>query len=406
MPKFHVDFATSAGDALERLTVEATDELDAARKIFNRDGIPVAIRPAWVGILGFLQNSVGGGARVDADALSLFAEQLAELLNAGLTLEQGLQLLGSQDTATKNARLAERLLGRVRAGESLSGSLSHEEGIPLAFTGIIQGAERSGSLGEGFRALSQFLERQRDISRRIKAALTYPAVVLLVTMFSALFILIVVIPEFTPLFAGEEQRLPVVTQVVLFCSDVLVNRLSVMSLGIAALGFAGYICYSRIEVVRTWVRQTLMRLPPVQYAIRLELVRAIHVFGVLLSSGVEASEALGLAAAVPSNTAIRDQFSDGARRLREGASVVSALAEVSFLPKSVATLIAVGERSGDLGRAVTRSSQVLETDTNRRIDRFLAMLNPVAVISLGGIVAVLIASVMLGILSINQMALR
>jgi general secretion pathway protein F len=216
----------------------------------------------------------------------------------------------------------------------------------------------------------------------------------------------VVIPEFAPLFVGEETRLPAVTRLVLLLSDAATNRLSAIVLAFLLIGLSVYLGLTKVAPLRAMVQKILLRLPPVQYALRLQLARTIQVFGALLSSGVEASEAMELASAVASNASMREEFRQGARFLREGGSVVDAVSGMACLPPGVVTLIAVGERSGELGRVTMRSAQVLESDTNRRIDRFLATLNPVAIVTLGGIVAVLIASVMLGILSINQLALR
>lgn len=405
MPRFRIDVIGSSG-GVERLLIEAADDLAAARYAFQKGGVPVAIHPIRDGLLGRLQNPVGGSGGINASALALFAEQMAELLNAGLALEQALQLLSTQDKGSRQSRLAARLLGKIRTGETLSLALSQEQGVPALFIGIVQGAERSGALAMGFATVSQYLERQNEISRRIRAALAYPAVVLAVTIFAVFFILAVVIPEFAPLFSGEEKHLPLVTRVVLFLSELLVNQFPVLLSALVTVGIGSYWSFARIAPVRASMHRALMRLPPVQYAIRLELARTIQVLGALLSSGVEASEAMELAAAVPSNALIRQQFSNGARLLREGCSVAETFSTIPLLPQSVATLIAVGEQSGELGRVATRSALVLEADTNRRIDRFLATLNPAAVISLGGLVALLIASVMLGILSINQLALR
>ncbi len=406
MTKFQVHSIDAVNGTSEHLIVDAEHELDAAQQISQRGGTPISVSPLRTGVLGALLSPLGNGRKISLDALSLFAEQLAELLGAGLTLEQALHLLSSQDVEAPQSRLAERLLRKIRTGLALSVALKQEESIPAAFVGIVQGAERSGSLASGFATLASYLERQRETKQRIKAALAYPVVVLVVTVFAMVFILTVVIPEFAPLFAGEEQRLPGITRAVLFLSDLVVNQLFLLLLALLAFSAIFHIALTQSSRLRKRGHAALLRLPPVQYAMRLEFSRTIRVLGALLSSGVEASEAMDLTSASASTAAIRQQFSDGARSLREGRSISSVLSAMPHLPQSVITLIAVGEQTGEIGKAATRAAQLLESDTNQRIDRFLSALNPTAVITLGGLVAVLIASVMLGIMSINQLALK
>lgn len=406
MARYCVDLVSNGDSIQERFVIDAESELHAAQLALQRGVVPIAITPLRGGLWDWMQNPIRGRRGIRVDSLALFSEQMSELLFAGLPLDQGLRLLGAQDAGSAQAQLADRLLRRICTGESLSNALREESGISAVFIGIVQGAERSGDLAAGFSTLAQYLERQNQIARKIRAALTYPAVVLLISLFAVFFILGVVIPEFAPLFAGEERRLPLITQVVLFLSDSLVNHFTLLLVVFSGIGVVCFWCVSSISAAQLFLKKLLLHFPPMQYALRLELARTIQVLGALLSSGVEASEAMELAAAVPTNKAIRQQFIDGARSLREGRSVVEAFSRMPYLPQSIATLIAVGEQSGDLGRAVTRSASILEVDTNRRIDRFLALLNPTAVILLGGFVALLIASVMLGILSINQLALR
>lgn len=406
MPRFRVDVVLGDGTNQEHWFINAESEERAARVAVSKGGIPLAIRLASDGVWDWVDNPIASNSRLNDGALSLFSEQLSELLQAGLTLEQGLGLLAKQDRGAPQAKLAARLLQKIRTGESLSKALSQEERVSAVVVGIVVGAERSGDLANGLSTLARHLEREKDIARRIQGALAYPAVVLVISAFAVLFILGVVIPEFSSLFVGEEKRLPAITRAVLFLSDLLVNHTAVLVLVAIATGISGVWCATRIESVKAFVRDASMRLPPVRYALYLQLARAIHVLGTLLSSGVEASEAMSLAAAVPTDAMLRKQFGDGARLVREGSSFANAFSAMPILPTTVSTLISVGEQAGNVGRIAIRSAAVLEADTNRRIDRLLALLNPVAVISLGGFIALLIASVMLGILSINQLALH
>ena len=147
-------------------------------------------------------------------------------------------------------------------------------------------------------------------------------------------------------------------------------------------------------------------LPPVRLARRLDMAQAIRVFGTLLSSGSEASRALQIAGQAAAFDLTRVAFSQGARRLREGCSLPQAFAELADVPLAVVTLLAVGEQTGQAGQAALRAAQLTESEARRQLARWLAVLNPAAVLGLGAMIAVFIAAVMLGILSINRLALQ
>lgn len=406
MPKFWIDGVNALGHALEPLQIEADSELEAARFAYAQGCIPTTIRPIRSGFWNRLGRPVGEGRALSTEAQAIFFEQLAEMLRSGLTLEQGLQVLSNQDVGGKPAKLADRLLGRIREGASLSASLAKETGVSPVFVGVLKGAEQGGSLADGLGALASYLERQLEITRRISSALAYPAVVLVVAVFAIYFILAVVMPEFAPIFSGEEKRLPAITRGILSLSALVEDGMGLIVLSMAILAAAIFILIRSVAGVRRRLSRAVLWLPPVKYAVRLDLARAIQVLGVLLSNGVEASEAMRSAAEVSSREVNRLDLQRAAVQLREGASISAILATLSELPKSASSLISVGEHAGEIGRMVLRAAQLLESDTNRRIDKFLAVLNPAAVISLGVLIAGLIAGVMVGILSISQLALR
>lgn len=406
VPRFRVEIANALGHALEPMIVDAGSELEAARYAYSQGGVPVSIRLMGDGVLGRLRNPIGASSVLGTEAQAIFFEQLAEMLRSGLTLEQGLQVLSIQDANGKPAKLAHRLLRRIREGAPLSTALSQESGVSTVFIGVVKGAEQGGALAEGLGALSSYLERQLEINRRISSALAYPAVVLVIALFAVYFILAVVMPEFAPMFLGEEKRLPAITRGILWLSALVDDGVGPILLVLVGMLGGGYVVVRNVASIRSRLIRASTLLPPVRYAFRLDLARSIQVLGLLLSNGVEASEAMSAAADVASREVNRTGLRRAAARIREGASISSTLSTLGELPKSAASLISVGEHAGEIGRMVLRAAQFLESDTNRRIDKFLAVLNPAAVISLGVLIAGLIAGVMVGILSISQLALR
>jgi len=419
--RYIVEASAADGLTRERLSIEAATPAEAAKLLIALGHFPLSVRAERVGWAARLDQVVGSSSRMGLAELALFAEQLADLVRAGVVLEQALELLSLGGRGLRSggrsappgdrrdrtiSRLAQRLLLRVREGASLSAALQSEPGVPRAFAGVVQGAEGAGKLAAGLGSLAVSVQRQSETRERIRTALAYPATVLVVALAAVLFVLTAVIPEFSPLFVGEEQRLPRVTRAVLWLSDLLTGRLSWIGLLLLLATGVGWLVWRHSPGLRAQAWQHARRLPPVRHAMRLDLAQATRVMGALLESGMEASQAMQLAAQSASFAANQTGFADGARRLREGAALSRVYAALPYVPDVAASLLAVGERSGQAGAAATRAAQLIETDTNRRIASLLAALNPVAVISLGALVALFIAAIMLGILSINQLALR
>jgi general secretion pathway protein F len=445
MPQFIVEAAASDGRRVEQLLLEARDGDDAARQARAQGRYPVRVRLAGVQWHAALLQLVRRAARLSLADLALFAEQLAQLLQAGVPLEQALSLLartapqrtqsptasvsadlpatptsalsdGAADAAAPGGHgepserglvsLAQRLLVRVREGVSLSSALRAEPAVPASFAGVVHGSEEAGTLADGLAALAGSVQRQVDTRQRVRAALAYPVALAVVALAAVLFVLTAVIPEFAPLFEGEQHRLPLLTRGVLWLSDLVNGRLLLLLLLVAAVALAIWGAWRRWPALRQTVWRQIRRLPPVRYAMRLDLAQALRVMGSLLQGGMETSAAMQLTAQSATFTEIRLAFEGGARQLRAGAALSQVCAALPGLPDTALTVLMVGERAGEAGAAALRAAQWLDQDTQRRMAALLALVNPLAVIAMGALVALLIAAIMVGILSINQLTFR
>jgi type II secretory pathway component PulF len=380
--------------------------MDAARQILSAGSTPLRVRERSSSWLERLRQPIRFADRIGLPDIALFSEQLAEMLKAGVTVEHGLDLLARQSSRAQVSRLATRLLEKIRAGSALSQALTDEVSIPRFYAGLIRGAERGGRLADGLGYLGDYLMRQTITRNKIIATLTYPAVVIVTATFALFFVLVVVIPEFVPLFAGEENNLPLVTRLVLWLSTVVTTKAEMVVFASLCVPASIWFLSRHAAGLPPSFWLTIRRLPPVDMAVRLDVAKTIRVLGALLASGVDASEAAALANESAASKWVKSGTADVSRRVREGVSLSEALKNVSVIPPTVITLIAVGERTGEVGQAALRAASLLEVETNRRIDQLISVLNPIAVVLLGGMVAVLISGVMLGILSANQFALR
>jgi general secretion pathway protein F len=442
MTRFVVEVASLDGRRAEPLILEASSGEEAVRRAQALGRFPLRIRSSRMRWDVPWLDLVRPAARLTLADLGLFAEQLGHLLQAGVTLESALALLarsaapragvrassdaagvpagpvgGAIDESMSKAHpsepergsvasLAQRLLLRVREGASLSAALRPESAVPTSFTGVIRGAEEAGDLAAGLAALASSVLHQVETRRRVRAALAYPVSLAVVALAAVLFVLTAVIPEFAPLFEGEQHRLPYLTLAVLWLSDLVRGRLALIVLCAVALAILVRSVWIRSPALRAAVWKRLRRLPPVRYAMRLDLAQALSVMGGLLNGGTETSAAMQLTAQSATFEDTRSAFERGARQLREGAALWQVCSRLPGLPDTVVTVLVVGERAGESGAATLRAARWLEQDTQRRMAALLALVNPLAVVAMGALVALLIAAIMVGILSVNQLTLR
>lgn len=405
MRRFTVRALTADGES-RILIREAKDAEGLALELIGENLTPLRITEQDGSITDLLSRPVMLNRGMPLRDVALFCEQIGAMLASGLTVEQALRVVSRQVGKRPSARLARSLLPRIQAGAPLSAALSAEPGMPQYLPPMIRAAESGGDLADGLEAAGRHLQRQAGTRAEIGNALTYPAIVLATVLLALVVVLTVVIPGFEPIFAGEEHRLPGMTRFVLWLSDMVLNHALAALLWSLGLVTAGFVLYRRFPWFDTWLGAAARRLPPVRLMERLNVSRMLGVLGMLFQSGVEASEAVLLTAQAAGSRRLRVALEGASRQLREGSTIGAALESIGAIPDETCALIEVGEHTGALGTATLRAAQLLERDASEQLERTLALVNPLAIAFLGIVVGLVVGGVMLGILSINQLALR
>ncbi|AKJ29723.1 type II secretion system F family protein [Caldimonas brevitalea] len=405
MTRYAVKAVSASGEA-RHLYKEAACENEAALATLHDGLTPVSISPAGQGWMQRLGQPVVLRGRMRLPDIALFCEQMGVMAASGLTVEESLTVLSRQSQDRPAAGLARRLLPRIQAGMPLSDALQPEPHLPAYLPSMVRAAETGGRVGDGFAEAGKYLARQSATRSTLVNALTYPAVVMGTVLVAMVLVLTVVVPGFEPIFAGEEHRLPALTRAVLWLSAVVTQHGVGVSLLLLAWVLVPALLLRRSSRWRKRIVGTAARLRPVRLARQLDVARVLGVLGLLLRGGVEVSEAVALSAPAAASGALRDSLAACSRRLREGASISAALRAVVAIPEETRALIEVGEHTGELGATTMRAAQLLEADTSQQIERLVALANPLAIALLGLVVGLLVGGVMLGILSINQLALR
>lgn len=404
-------FAFKSVDASNRVEDgrwEAATADDVVQHLLQSGQIALAISEAPIGDAA--RPSFSWSQRLSASprALTEVLSQTNMLLHSGIPLEKSLALVAASSGKGRTAQLAVGLRTRVNDGQSLSQALQREqETVPPFIVSAMAAGEASGRLEEVVDRLVSYLERSQKIRSDIKGALVYPAILLAMAAISIAILLLVLVPQFKPLFEGNEDRIPTVTRLILAASDYFRPALAVLAAVIVGGGLLlRYSMRSEAQQQR-WDRWKLalpFSIGPVMLDIQVAIFTRL--LSLLLQNGIPLHHALALTRDAVPNRAIATGIDHARCGVREGRRLSAGLAETKLLPGPVIDHLKVGEEASNLAGVLGRIADLTESKMERSIKHLMDLLVPLLTIGLGLMVAAIIASILLALLSINDLALR
>jgi general secretion pathway protein F len=410
MAEFAYKAASRAGGVVEG-RIEARSRDEAVRRLVDQGLTPVGVfdgpgAPAAPAAARPRRRwSLRAERPTRADVLALTSE-LAVMLRAGLPLDGALRVLRGMDHRPSVAALIGEILESVKGGMPLSRALAGRGDLFGAFyVNMVRSGEASGQLGAVLTRLVEHLERMRALRESVVSALIYPGILLTVAVLSVFAILVFIVPQFETLFRDARQALPLSTRFVLFAGELVRDYGIHLLLGAAAAGWA-LSRWLRSAAGRLWWQAQLARLP-VLGRVRHEynLARFCRTFGTLLANGVPILTALGIAGETLEDERLRASIEGIAPKVKSGGRLADALAASgSFEPLAI-NLVRVGEETGSLDRMVLELAAIFDREVEIGIKRGLTLLEPLLILGLGLVIAVVIVSILMGILTVNELAL-
>jgi len=384
---------------------EAADETTLIMALQNEGLLPIRVVPAksrpfaWIG-LG------RGKTRISQKQIALFTRELLTLLHAGLPLDRALTVL-LELTAKEPALngLIAKVLDSVKGGAQLSDALEAQSGVFSRFyINLIRAGEAGGALELVLERLSDYLERSKELRDTVTTALIYPAILVTMSILSLLLLLTFVVPQFTEMFESAGKELPVPTQIVIGVADGL--RSYWWALLALAVGVVSYFRYQFADQERRQIWDArLLNLPMVGDLIRkLEVASFSRTLATLLSNGVSMLAALTIVRETLGNRVIVDGVGVAVESLKGGGSLSAPLIESGLFPTLAMQMIKLGEESGHLAEMLDRVAVTYDKEIKISVQRLLALLEPVLIVGLGIMIAGIIISILMAILSVNDLA--
>jgi type IV pilus assembly protein PilC len=344
----------------------------------------------------------GGYGRVKLSDLAIFARQFSTMLDAGVSLIRCLDVLQAQ---TNNARLRKILMdlsARVESGESLSRSMArHPKAFSQLIIGLIRAGEVGGVLEESLQRIAGFLEKDVELRRKIRSALTYPVIVLLAAIGIVIFLVSWLVPQFAQLFRELGiQNLPAPTQFLVDLSALFTQRWYVVIIAVVAILIA-YKLFVSTRVGRRVADRVKLRVPvfgPLHH--KIVMARFSRTMGTLLASGVPILQAMETVAGVVGNSVVSDAVIESRARIREGEKIADPLQRSKMFPPMVVHMVSVGEESGSLDHMLNKIADFYENEVEMTIASLTAAIEPVMIVLLGIIVGFIVISMFLPMIEV------
>jgi len=384
---------------------DAVDEQQLIATLQAEGYIPIRVVPA--GAKSFLGLRLGiKQTKLSQKDIALFTGELATLLESGLPLDKSLLVL--IDLTEDNERVTKligRVLEKVKGGATLADALEKQSGIFSKFyLNMIRAGEAGGSLGEVLGRLSEYLERSRELKETVSTALIYPAILLIMSLASLFVMLTFVVPQFSEMFESAGKALPVSTQIVVGLAEWLQSYWWMLVLGVILI--TGYMNLQMADPVKKKVWDGRFLKLPLAGTIILnkETANISRTLGTLLGNGVSILAALVIVRETVDNLVLSAAIQDTEEQLKQGKNMSDALLEKGIFPKMAMQMIKMGEETGRLEEMLLRVATIYDKQLRVAIQRMLALLEPALIISLGLMIAGIIVSILLAILSVNDLA--
>ncbi|BBB26754.1 type II secretion system F family protein [Amphritea japonica] len=352
------------------------------------------------------RSKASGIGSANTELILEFTQELMYLVEAGIPLDRSLEILGQDNPSTALQELISELRQQLRGGQTFSQAL---EKFPRYFNplyiSLIRASEAGGEIARGLETLCQHLERNQQLKEKVSAALLYPAILLGVSLLSILMILLYVVPQFADIIAGFSQELPPETRFVLWLSQITIDYGVYFLGGLLALIALLYRTLASGATATWWdtLRLALPMIGPLH--IKLEYTRFCRSLGNLINSGVPMLTSIDMASAAFSNGTLNSEVTQAAIHLREGGRLSDQLRNSNQVPSLVVQLTQVGEETGELPSMLLKIADIYDRQIETQTQKLLHILEPVLILSLGLIIAVLILSLLSAIIGINDIAL-
>jgi general secretion pathway protein F len=401
MTNFYFRAVASDGQ-LRTGTIHAETERFVAQELRRQGLTPVYVGSQPKKSFELKLPSFTGAKRKD---VLFFTHELSTLLSAGVPVDRALSITLELTDRASFRVLVQDVLRVLKGGKSLADSLAaHPEHFSELYVNMVRAGEAGGSLAVVFERLSEFERTRDDLRSYIMSSMAYPTLLVFVGIGSILILMNFVVPRFASVFEQSRIEMPLPTQLLMDGSKFLQNY-GALLLAVVILSAIGLFSYVRTGAGRLWWDGLRLRVPVLGDALRkAETARFARAMGTLVSNSVPLVQSLAIAGATLNNRKIAVSLDAVSMGVKRGEGLATPLRRSGQFPPLAAHLLAVGEETGRLDTMFGKMADIYDADTRTAIRRFTSLFEPLVILIMGVIVGTLILSILLAIVSMNDVA--
>ena len=402
MPDFHYKAATKSGDL-----VEGTQTSNSAEQV-TLDLSKKGLLPVKVTLINSVDGKSSSSERLTLKLTdqAAFTRDLSALLKSGMDLNRSLKLLTEMAENEALRQLTMSCRNDVKQGKGLSAALQpYEDQFGVFYINLVKAAEASGRLPDVLANLTDYMQQRQQLRSSIQSALIYPSILVVFGLISIIIMVTFVIPQFETLFAEMGDALPAPTRILLSISDLVLQWgwLILLFMGAAVLLFKHWIS---TEKGRQWIQARVLSMPVIgKLVYTYQLSRFTRTLATLLGNSVPLVKSLNIATDTVSYKAIKLPLSELDIGVKQGGRISITLEKSGKFAPMLIQMVRVGEETGNLPEALDRLSDLYDEKVQTEIKRAMTLLEPMLILTLGAMVALMIIAMLLGILSVNEILL-
>jgi len=378
-------------------SLQATHPEDLQNRLLARGVFVTSHRVSKGQIAQFIQS------QLHKKEITRLTRQLAALVSSGITFNEALRSVREQVTDRALGSMVEEIAESIESGKSISDSFGQ---FPLSFdtlyTSLLHAGEVSGTLDKALERIASYRERSEDVTKKIRAALAYPLLVLLVTCIVLFVLVIYIIPVFATMYQNFGSEMPLLTRKVVTASEFIKEHIYLVLSAVFFVLLSLFVG-SINDRVRYYISYLQLKIPFLnRISIKIVNARFASTLGVLLQSGVSMLFAVEVAIATTGNRFLRKDLSPLISLLSEGKSLTEALERFRVFSKTLIRMSAAGEKTGQLGKMLSKAAEFYESEVDHDINTLTTLFEPIIIIFLGIFIAFILIAMYLPLFNLMK----
>src|SRR6476469_3527757 len=401
MPTYKYESKNAAGKVSTGV-LTAPNLAAASQQLRARGEFILALQPADAGAgkAGGFSLTFGPSAR----DIQNFTSQLAVMIRAGISLRAAIEGIGEQATNPKFKAMLIQMKKDVESGKQFSDALMrYPKSFSPLYVNMVKASELSGGFAKMLDRIAGYLTDQIETSAMVKGAMIYPGIIGTLAVGTTVFLLTFVLPRFMVIFQGKEQALPAPTRLLLATSNFMRGYWYIIIVGVGA-GSWGFMMMLKTDWGRIWWDKVKLTVPLFKKLFRaLYISRSLHTMGQLINAGVPMLDTISITADISGNVLYKRMWRNVYAALKQGKKISAPLGKSPLLPRAVVQMINAGEESGKLGEVLDEVSNFYARELKNVIKSVTAMIEPLMIVLMGGMVGFIAMSIILPIFKLSQL---